>query len=508
MVAVPSIGRATEVTPRRRAPEADATRDLYERYARQIHSYCLHQLGSREEAEDAVQSTFLNAFRGLKRGVDPEFESAWLYKIAENVCLTRQRSSYRRRRIESPGDLDAMQDILPSHESDNDALIGLPAALEGMPEQQRRALLLREWQGLSYREIAGELGLSQSAVETLLFRARRSLANALTDEFGAKKTGLGRLRAGGDAGSLVALVKAVVFSSGAKVAATVAAVAATSAVAATPAVRHSAESAFAPVHAPRAKAAPARHARRSTRLHASPAVALGATLPRPQAGKRVAATSSRAASASHLRLVPAASATSSALTAPSPRHTADDPIATVPQAPAPPVVDVPVAPATDSVPIPAVPTPVDTGAGTLPPAPPTPTVKDPGKGPQSDTPVVVVTPLTVQVDAKAARKAAKADEKATRDHGKKRDTPVSTPPTVPAPTDPSPTPTTLPPAAIAPAPPPVDAQPAALAAPAAGPTAVVTPTPAATPPAPVVSDPGNADHPGNGGHGERNGHRK
>lgn len=76
MVAVPSIGRATQVTPRRGAPEADATRALYERYARQIHAYCLHQLGNREEAEDAVQSTFLNAFRGLKRGIDPEFESA------------------------------------------------------------------------------------------------------------------------------------------------------------------------------------------------------------------------------------------------------------------------------------------------------------------------------------------------------------------------------------------------------------------------------------------------
>src|SRR6476646_3293217 len=179
MVAVPSIGRASEVTPRRSAPEADATRDLYERYARQIYSYCLHQLGNREEAEDATQSTFLNAFRGFKRGVDPEFESAWLYKIAQNVCLTRQRSSFRRRRIEAPGDLDAMQDVLPSPEADADELIGLPQALDGLPAQQRRALLLREWQGLSYKEIAEELDLSQAAVETLLFRARRSLAAGL-----------------------------------------------------------------------------------------------------------------------------------------------------------------------------------------------------------------------------------------------------------------------------------------------------------------------------------------
>jgi RNA polymerase sigma factor (sigma-70 family) len=237
------------VTPLRAAPEADATRDLYERYARQIHAYCMHQLGNREEAEDAVQSTFLNAFRGLKRGVDPEFETAWLYKIAENVCLTRQRSSSRRRRVESPGDLDAMQDFLPAHQADSDELIRLPEALEEMPEQQRRALLLREWQGLSYKEISAELGLSQAAVETLLFRARRSLASALTDEPKEKKAGVAKkLRADSDAGSLLALLKTLIFAGGAKVAATVAAVAVTSVVAATPAVRHTLEHAVAPSH--------------------------------------------------------------------------------------------------------------------------------------------------------------------------------------------------------------------------------------------------------------------
>ena len=181
LVAVPSRGRASQVTPRRAAPEADATRELYERYARQIYTYCLHQLGNREEAEDATQSTFLNAFRGLQRGVDPEFESAWLYKIAQNVCLTRQRSSSRRRRVETPGDLEAMQDYVPAHQADSDELIHLPEALESMPEQQRHALLLREWQGLSYKEIAEELELSQAAVETLLFRARRTLANELVE---------------------------------------------------------------------------------------------------------------------------------------------------------------------------------------------------------------------------------------------------------------------------------------------------------------------------------------
>jgi RNA polymerase sigma factor (sigma-70 family) len=514
LVAVPSIGRASQVTPRRGAPEADATRDLYERYARQIHAYCLHHLGSREEAEDAVQSTFLNAFRGLKRGVDPEFESAWLYKIAENVCLTRLRSSSRRRRIESPGDLDAMQDLLPSSEADNDELIRLPEALEEMPEQQRRALLLREWQGLSYREIADELSLSQSAVETLLFRARRSLASALTDEQGLKKGGLQKLRAGGDAGSLVALLKTIIFSGGAKVAATAAAVAATSVVAAIPAVHDSTDGAFAPVHVKHAtRRAVIRQVRHLQLVHAAPA-ALAAARPHAASGKVVAAVSRAAhvpaASAGRVVVVPVRDVP--APPAPAPVVTVApvaDPTVALPADPvlaAPtPAAPVPVA-ATAAPPVTTPPSPeAGNGSAPLPTAPPGQPTKDPGSGPQADSPVAVAAPLPGKSDVKAARQAAKADDRAARlsanDHGKKSEAPV--PAAAPATT---PTPAVAPPAtgvsgtppAVAPAAEPaqVDVQPGSLVAPAAA------PTPA--PPTAVAPAAGSQQ----GAHGERNGHRK
>src|SRR5438067_4978164 len=116
----------------------------------------MHQLGSREEAEDAVQTTFMNAFRGLSRGIVPELEAAWLFKIAHNVCLSRRRTSWRRGRIESPTDFDLVEELAPSPSRRADELIGLQDALERMPDNQRRAILLREWQGLSYREIADE----------------------------------------------------------------------------------------------------------------------------------------------------------------------------------------------------------------------------------------------------------------------------------------------------------------------------------------------------------------
>ncbi len=222
MAAAPSIGRASAVESPPPAPEADFTRDLYERYAGQIYGYCLHKLGSREEAEDAVQNTFLNAFRGLRRGVVPQAESAWLFKIAENVCLSRHRSSFRRGRVETPSDLQAIQDVTPSPERREDDLIGLEEALARMPESQRRAILLREWQGLSYREISQEMDLSQAAVETLIFRARRTLAQGLEDE--PKTRRWKRMRQAADTGSIIALLKTL-FTTGATVKAVATAVA-------------------------------------------------------------------------------------------------------------------------------------------------------------------------------------------------------------------------------------------------------------------------------------------
>jgi RNA polymerase sigma factor (sigma-70 family) len=229
--AVPHIGHGHG--RRRDGAEAAAASSLYERFSGQIYGYCLHQLGSREEAEDALQTTFMNAFRGLQRGIVPKVESAWLFKIAHNVCLSRRRSSRRRGRVEAPNNLEVIQEIVPAPADAGDELIGLEAALDSMPEGQQRAILLREWQGLSYREIAVELGLSQSAVETLIFRARRSLAQGLEEEQPAERRWRRRARHGLDAGAVLTALKGL-FAGGTaiKVAAT-AALATTALIAAT-----------------------------------------------------------------------------------------------------------------------------------------------------------------------------------------------------------------------------------------------------------------------------------
>ena len=221
MSALPSISRAAEVDRSGLDLEADAARVLYERHFGRIYGYCLNRLGSREEAEDAAQTTFLNAFRGLQRGVVPEFESAWLFKIAENVCRERRRAAWRRGRVETIHDFQANDGLAPAPERSDDELVGLSEALAEMPENQRRAILLREWQGLSYREISAQLGVSKAAVETLIFRARRSLAQKLEQPPVWRK----RL-ASLNSGSLLASVKGLLGGGlAAKTAATAAALA-------------------------------------------------------------------------------------------------------------------------------------------------------------------------------------------------------------------------------------------------------------------------------------------
>jgi RNA polymerase sigma-70 factor (ECF subfamily) len=180
MAAVSPLGRASGVE-RRDAP-ADALTGLYERHASRVFQYCLNWLRSREEAEDAAQTTFLYAYRALDRDVVPTHERGWLLSIARNVCLSRTDAN-RRRAVEVAQDPHALEEILAAPAQSTE-LEGLTDALAALTEQQRHAILLREWHGLTYSEIADRLELSQAAVETLLFRARRSLARRLRQPLG------------------------------------------------------------------------------------------------------------------------------------------------------------------------------------------------------------------------------------------------------------------------------------------------------------------------------------
>lgn len=368
MAAVPSIGRADRDAPR----EAELTRALYERHAGQIYRYCLHRLGSREEAEDAVQSTFLNAFRGIKRGIVPERETAWLFKIAENVCLSRRRSSWRRERIESPAGFELAGEHATAPSRLADELVRLQDVLEHMPESQRRAILLREWQGLSYREIADELELSQTAVETLIFRARRSLAKGL--EAPPQPARARRIARGADLGNVVAVLKSLLLGGGAaaaKAAAVVAVVGAGTVVATAP-----------PTHRHVSVPPPARVVHRAAVVPAvravvpAPPVTVKHVAPKPQRRP----THLPVAEAPPPPVAPApAPPAPTAQTQGAPPPVVDPPTHAPPSGPAPPVSSAPIAP--DSTPDA---TTAPTAAATTPaPAPPAvpPAAGDPAPPP-------------------------------------------------------------------------------------------------------------------------------
>ena len=157
----------------------ERTGDLYERYYDRVFGYCLYKLGDRQEAEDATQTTFLWVMRGLEHGIEPRLEANWLFTIAQNACRARIKTRGRKRERETLSDPQILEQVAPGRMGVHDELLGLEDALRDMPELQRQAIILREWRGFSYKEIAAELDLTDAAVETLIFRARRSLASRL-----------------------------------------------------------------------------------------------------------------------------------------------------------------------------------------------------------------------------------------------------------------------------------------------------------------------------------------
>jgi RNA polymerase sigma factor (sigma-70 family) len=180
--------------------------DLYARHAGNLFRFCLYQLRNRSEAEDAVQTTFLQAFRALQRGTIPHVERAWLLAIAQNVCRTMQRSSSRRRNVETD-DPDAVVEAAATTNPVREEISELERALARIPANQRRALVMHEWRGLRYREIADVMGMSQTAVEMLAFRARKSLSEAINAEEAATQPS--RLRRALDAGGMLSAFRAL-----------------------------------------------------------------------------------------------------------------------------------------------------------------------------------------------------------------------------------------------------------------------------------------------------------
>ena len=163
---------ATETATR----AAQTLDDLYRTHVGEVYRYAYAVLGNHADAEDVTQTTFVNALRALERGERPRKPSNWLITIAHNIV--RQR--FRRQQVR-PAEVELDRDVAVEepHDADGPSLDDLVRALQRIPSSQREALVMRELEGRSYKEIQAILGLTPGALETLLFRARRSLAEEL-----------------------------------------------------------------------------------------------------------------------------------------------------------------------------------------------------------------------------------------------------------------------------------------------------------------------------------------
>jgi RNA polymerase sigma factor (sigma-70 family) len=149
---------------------------MYKRHVGDVYRYALAVMRNPSDAEDVTQTTFLNAYRAfVEKGDRPEKPQNWLIAIAHNVCRQRFRQSARRpSEVAFEDDIaDTLVDeVSPSGED-------IRRALGHLAFNQRAAIVMRELEGRSYAEIAEILDLSTSAVETLIFRARRALREQL-----------------------------------------------------------------------------------------------------------------------------------------------------------------------------------------------------------------------------------------------------------------------------------------------------------------------------------------
>ena len=176
-----------EALARVAAGDAGAFSLLVERHQERLLHLCERLLGDAEDARDAAQEVFLKAFR--KAGeVRPQGQVyTWLYRIAVNHCLNRlrRRKLVRFLRWEDPEDRDAPAFDPPDPGADPAAALearrrwqATRRAIGQLPENQRAVLVLVRFEGLSYKQAAEVLGITEGAVESRLFRAMRRIETA------------------------------------------------------------------------------------------------------------------------------------------------------------------------------------------------------------------------------------------------------------------------------------------------------------------------------------------
>lgn len=194
-----------DILQRARKGDSAAFEEIVRAHEKTVYNLALRTLGNREDAEDAVQETFLKAYMALSGFRGESRLSVWLYRIASNVCtdvLRRRRETVSLSAEDENGERELeIEDTRfdPAAAAEKSALRdAVRAAMDALPDASRRVLLLREIAGLSYDEIARALEIDVGTVKTRIFRGRKKLCVLLSENGNFFRAGASKSPEGGD----------------------------------------------------------------------------------------------------------------------------------------------------------------------------------------------------------------------------------------------------------------------------------------------------------------------
>jgi len=176
-----------ELVSRSMGGDPESFNQLIKRWERPIYALAYRTIGREDDARDVVQETFLRAFRGLSGFKGQAKFSSWLYRITLNLCRDWMRRQRRSPVMLAPDGVDLVE---LAGESENvetaDAAVerkdlsrAVARAMTALPEEQRAAIVLKEYHGLTFQEIADLLGCPLSTVKTRLYQGLTVLRKEL-----------------------------------------------------------------------------------------------------------------------------------------------------------------------------------------------------------------------------------------------------------------------------------------------------------------------------------------
>jgi len=185
------MGTATsdeQIVERALTGDAEAFGEIAQRWERRIFALAFGMLGREEDARDVTQETFLAAFRNLRGFRGDARVSSWLHRIAVNQCITRQRRAQVRKEsaLETEEEKNAASFAAPLHYSParvaegRETTTAVRLAVNSLPVELRQVVVMKEFEELTFKEIADVLELPVSTVKSRLYTALKQLQMRLS----------------------------------------------------------------------------------------------------------------------------------------------------------------------------------------------------------------------------------------------------------------------------------------------------------------------------------------